>query len=334
MLGVEFRPEAYNAVAVDLEGNIVFSKFELIRLSGANLTEGMLEVLGRLQAELQRTGLPLLGVGVGLSGVVNPRKRPPALLHPAAASNSPTTSAAEIAARIPVPTYLENDANACAWGELAFHRARRLQDFLFLLVEFRDIQDQTRFHERTAVGIGIVLNGKVYHGYDCSAGEFRSVLCTPDSRGQFSLSAGEAFRVEEDPAVLSRFIRELSANVAMLVNTFNLGSVFLGGDIERYKKEVQAELGEAVQRNWPYPDGVSCRIRFSSLGEKAVAYGAAGMVLHRLFSETRDPWIVERLYRGVGAPGEVMEGKPLAVEGRRGGWRSLPGKNRKKWRRP
>lgn len=322
VLGVEFRPESYNAVAVDLEGSIVFSKFERIRLSGSSLTGGMLEVLGRLQGELERTGLPLLGIGVGLSGVVNPRKNLVRYSIPLQIEQ-PYDFAGEIAARLPVPAFLENDANACAWGELAFHRARRLQDFLFLLVEFRDIQDRTRFHERTAVGIGIVINGKVYHGHDCSAGEFRSVLCSsdlcgPGCRGQFSLGAEEAFRIEEDPAVLSRFIRELSANVAMLVNTFNLGSIFLGGDIERYKKEVQAELGEAIQRNWAYPDTVSCKIRFSSLGEKAVAYGAAGMVLHRLFSETRDPWIVERLYRGAGtrgpsgAPEEIAEKKSPA----------------------
>ncbi len=296
VLGVEFRPESYNAVAVDLEGNILYSKFEMTRLSGANLTEGMLEVLGRLQEELRRTGVPLLGIGVGLSGVVNPRKNILRYSIPLQIEQ-PYDFGLEVAARVPVPTWLENDANACAWGELAFHRARRLQDFLFLLVEFRGITDRSRFHEKTAVGIGIVINGRVYHGHDYSAGEFRSVLCTADSRGQFSLGEEEAFRVEEDPAVLQRFIHELSANVAMLVNTFNLGSIFLGGDIERYKKEVQAELGEAIQKNWPYPGGVNCRIQFSSLGEKAVAYGAAGMVLHRLFSETHDPQTVERLFR-------------------------------------
>jgi hypothetical protein len=34
VLGVEFRPESYTAIAVDLEGSIIYSKFELIQLSG------------------------------------------------------------------------------------------------------------------------------------------------------------------------------------------------------------------------------------------------------------------------------------------------------------
>jgi predicted NBD/HSP70 family sugar kinase len=284
VLGVEFRPESYNAVAVDLEGNILYSQFELARLTGSDLTDGMLAILQRLHGDLKRTSVPLLGIGVGMSGVVNSKKSILRYSIPMQVE-TPYDFGREIAGRMAVPAFLENDANACAWGELAFHRMKKLQDFLFLLVEFRDIQDRTRFHERTAVGMGIVINGRVYHGHNFSAGEFRSALCTPESRGQFSLSEEEAFRIEEDPEILRRFIGELAANIAMIVNTFNLSSVFLGGDIERYKRDVQAVLGEAIQRNWPYPDGVSCKIQFSSLGEKAVAYGAAGMVLHRLFTD-------------------------------------------------
>jgi predicted NBD/HSP70 family sugar kinase len=191
-----------------------------------------------------------------------------------------------VAEQYDLPLFLENDANACAWGELAFHRVKNLQDFLFLLVEFRDIRDRARFHEKTAVGIGIVINGRVHYGHHYSAGEFRSVFCGPESKGQFSFTDEEAFRIEEDPEIQQRFIRELSKNIAMMINTFNLSHVFLGGDIERYKKEVQLVLTEAIQSNWPYPDNAQCVIRFSSLGDRAVAYGAAGMVLHHLFTNT------------------------------------------------
>ncbi len=294
VLGVELRPEAYNAVAVDLEGNVLYSKFELLQSRGDNLAENFLEVTGRLREEIARTGIPLLGIGVGLSGVVNPHKgiirySIPLLIV------EPFDFQARVAAGYDLPLFLENDANACAWGELAFHRVKRLQDFLFLLVEFRDIRDRTRFHEKTAVGMGIVINGRVHYGQAYSAGEFRSALCTEECRGQFSLSEEEAFRIEADPQVLRRFIRELSRNVAMMVNTFNLSHVFLGGDIERYRREVHAVLSEEIQRNWPYPDEVRCRIRFSSLGDKAVAFGAAGMVLHHLFADLNVAGRTERI---------------------------------------
>ncbi len=301
VLGLELRPESYTAVATDLEGSILYSKFERAQLTGAGFRDGFMEIAARVREELRRSEVPLLGVGVGVSGVVHPEKGLIRYSIPLQIEK-PFDFRGQIAEGYDLPLFLENDANACAWGELAFHRGKRLRDFLFVLAEFRDVRDRSRHHEKIAVGMGIVIGGRVHYGHSHSAGEFRSVFCTPECRGQFSLSGDEAFRIEEDPAVLSRFIRELSRNIAMLTNTFNLDQVFLGGDIERYRKEVQAVLAEEIQRNWPYPDEVHCRIHFSSLGEKAVAYGAAGMVLHRLFAGTHSSSGFERALTELAAP--------------------------------
>jgi len=309
VLGTEMRPESYTAVGVDLEGAILYSKFERIQCTGANFAELFSDVVARVRAELDRNGLPLLGVGVGVSGVVDPQLGVIRYSIPLQMTEA-FDFRATLASSYDLPLVVENDANACAWGELAFHRDKKLRDFLFVLVEFRDIRDRERFHERTGVGMGVVLGGKVHYGSDCSAGEFRSIIRTPDSKGQFSLSPEDAFRLEQDPAVLARFIRELSRNVALLVNTLDLDHVFLGGHIERYEQEIRPVLAEEIRFNWPYPPAdIHCEIRFSSLGEKAVAYGAAGFVLHRLFADLD---IVESIGRVV--PG-LPAGLALGAEG-------------------
>jgi predicted NBD/HSP70 family sugar kinase len=308
VLGIELRPESYTAVATDLEGSVLYSKFERAQLAGAGFRSGFFEIAGRLREELGRNEVPLLGVGVGVPGVVNPEKGLIRYSIPLQ-MEGPFDFYGDIVRGYDLPLFLENDANACAWGELAFHRSKRLRDFLFLLVEFRDVKDRSRYHEKMAVGMGIVINGRVHYGHNYSAGEFRSTFCTPECKGQSSLSDEEAIRIEQDPPILSRFIRELSKNVALLVNTFNLSHVFLGGHLERYRKEVQAVLAEEIQRNWPYPDEVHCRIQFSSLGEKAVAYGAAGMVLHRLFTDLGISDRVERVHPGGPTGVELMARK-------------------------
>jgi predicted NBD/HSP70 family sugar kinase len=313
VLGIEFRPESYTAVAVDLQGEVLYSKFELIRLSGENFKEVFLDVTSRIRSELARIDAPLLGIGVGVSGVVDPQKGIIRYSIPLQMEDV-FDFRRQIAEGYDLPLFLENDANACAWGELAFHRVKNLQDFLFLLVEFRNVKDRTRFHEKTAVGIGIVINGRVHYGHRYSAGEFRSTFCTPQNKGQFSLTEEEAYRIEEDSEVLHRFIRELAKNTALMVNTFNLSHVFLGGDIERYKREVRAVLGEEIERNWPYPDEVRCKIRFSSLGDKSVAYGAAGMVLHRLFADIGISESVARVHPG-GPMGVELINQTSLVEG-------------------
>ena len=319
VLGIEMRPESYTAVAADLEGSIIYSKFELIQLSGPNFAEVFGDVTCRVREELRRTGVPLLGIGVGVSGVVDPDRGTIKYSIPLGIEECFDFRGA-IAEGYDLPLFIENDANACAWGELAFHREKGLRNFLFVLVEFRDIRDRRRMVERTGVGMGIVIDGRVHYGRDCSAGEFRSVFRTPDSMGQFSLAPEEAFRVEQDPAILARFIRELSKNIAMLVNTLNLDHVFLGGTIERYEREVQPVVVEEIRLNWPYPQAdVRCDVRFSSQGEKAVAYGAAGVVLNRLFAELDIAESIGRVVPGLPASLAVVEGsgieQPASTEG-------------------
>jgi predicted NBD/HSP70 family sugar kinase len=312
VVGIEVRPESYTAVAVDLEGSVIYSKFELAQVSNANFREVLLEVANRVRGELTRTGVPLLGMGVGVAGVVDPQHGLIRYSIPLQMTES-FDFQSSIANGYDLPIFVENDANACAWGELAFHRGKRLRNVLFVLVEFRDLHDRSRIHERTGVGMGIVIGGRVHYGRDFSAGEFRSVFRSPENKGQFSLSEEDAFRLEEDPAVLARFFRELSRNIAMVVNTFNLDHVFLGGDIERYEGEIQPVLAEEIQFNWPYPGGVRCAIRFSSLGEKAVAYGAAGMVLHRLFADLDIAESIGRVVPGLPAALAMVESPRAAV---------------------
>ena len=284
VLGLELRPESYSAVGVNLDGEVGFSRFEKMDIRGRDLRDTILEIVGRVRADLDHTGLPLLGIGAGLSGVVDPDLGVIKYSIPLKLEQQANLYDA-MADDFDVPFFIENDANACAWGELAFHRQRDLRDFLFVLVELRDIVDPKAIHERTAVGFGIVVDGKVHYGYERSAGEFRSILRSAESRGQFSLTHGDSFRITEDAAIMNRFLTELAEHVALFVNTFNLSHVFVGGTLDWTYNDLAEILRTEINANWPYPNGVACKVAFSSLGDKAVAYGAAGMVLDRMFAD-------------------------------------------------
>ncbi len=284
IIGVELRPEAYTVVAVDLNGKILFSKSEHMEINGDNFTTSFFEIMSRINDERERTSVPLLGIGVGVSGIVNPVK---GIIHssiPISISDEYDFSR-EIASKFDIPVFIDNDANCCAWGELVFHRKSDLKNFMFALVEFRELGEDHEVHEITSVGIGIVIDGKVHYGDNYLAGEFRSVFRTESSRGQFSLTDDEIIRLKTDKEVLDRFFVELSKNLALFANTFNLNQIFLGGDIEKYKPDITKYLTEELRDNWAYAFEVKREVQFSSLGDKAVAFGAAGIVLNRLFVE-------------------------------------------------
>ncbi|RKX86788.1 MAG: ROK family transcriptional regulator [Spirochaetes bacterium] len=282
VIGVELRPEAYTVVAVDLNGRIIFSKSEAMTINSQNFTDSFFEIMSRISDAKERISIPLLGIGVGVSGIVNPVKGIINNSIPMCISGGYDFNS-EIASKFDIPVFIENDANCCSWGELVFHRTSNLKNFIFVLVEFRDISEKQETHEITSVGLGIVINGKVHYGEDFLAGEFRSILRSKSSRGQFSLSDDEINKLKTDKDILMKFFQELCRNLALLVNTFNLNQIFLGGDIERYRPEITEYLGNELRENWAYSYDMKREILFSSLGDKAVAFGAAGIVLNRLF---------------------------------------------------
>ena len=282
VIGLEIRPESYTAVAVDLAGDILFSRTEQQAHSEENFAEVVINLLHKLPRELDWIGFPVLGAGVGISGIIDAQKAVVLGSIPLRIPG-PWDFTEHVGRYFDFPVYVENDANSCAWGELAFHRTQKLRNFLFTLVEFHENRSK-EIHENTSVGFGIVFEGRVYYGNRHSAGEFHSIFSEPGAKGQLRVSNTED-HLEQKPEKLRELIEELSKHLALFVNTFNLGQVFLGGDIERHQDVVMPILLKAIEDNWSYSPPVECEIRFSSLGDKSVAYGAAGMVLERLFMD-------------------------------------------------
>jgi predicted NBD/HSP70 family sugar kinase len=283
VVGFEMKPDMYTAVAVNLEGEILFTRSENTIIRSSRIVEVFFDLLERIQEDLKRTELPLLGIGVGVSGLVNPVKGQlvqSVLFH----QDRPLNFVDQVAEKIDLPVLLENDANCCVLGELAFHKAALTRNFLFVLVEFISRSKPADIWGGVNTGIGIVINGQLHYGNDYAAGEFTSVFWEPPNLGQFSLSDDEMLLIETNSEIRLRFIRELSRNLAVLVNTFNLGHIFIGGTIEKYQSEISPVLQEELERNCSYPEYIKWTIRYSSFGDKAVAYGAAGMLLERLFA--------------------------------------------------
>ncbi|WP_245540165.1 ROK family transcriptional regulator [Sediminispirochaeta bajacaliforniensis] len=306
VLGVEFRPDSYTAVAVDLEGDIIYSRFERIAIAGEKFTSVVIEILHMLIDELERKEVNLLGIGVGLSGVVNAQNGTIRYSEPFGIVST-FDFFTNIASLFDIPLFVDNDANACVWGELAFHRRKDLKDFIFLLLEFREPgtnedRDCTKIG-KIGVGIGIVINGNVHYGHQYAAGEFRSLFRTENSVGQFSLTSDEHRRIFDDDAVMNKFLHELGAHVGLLVNVFNMSHIILGGAFDELGPRVKDIFEQEIKKSWPYPytPDIKKSIWYSSFADRAVAYGAAGMVLNTLFSDL-----------------EVMEGTSLMLNLREG----------------
>jgi predicted NBD/HSP70 family sugar kinase len=292
VIGIEIQVENYTAVVVDPAGEILDEVRGSLDYSVVGCSEMMLEIINECAERLCPEGERLLGVGVGTGGLVDLKKGRIRYSVPLNIQ-VPIDFAKTVAAKLPVPCLVENDANCCAWGELAFNRDDNLRDFLFALVEFRRDPKSLGLSGGIGVGFGIVLGGKVYSGAHGNAGEFRSAFCEGSGALQLSLPKNALCKLESDRAALMSAADELARNVAMLVNTMDFERVYIGGDIESLDVDFTSMLRRRLEENWMYPFPKEVEIRYSSLGGKAVAYGAAGMLLDRLVSEQSLPGLAE-----------------------------------------
>lgn len=282
VIGLEVQVESWVALAVDLSGEVkgeLRGRFARERPFADSLVEAIDGACTALCGSDRR----LLGVGVGAGGLVDLRSSVIRYSVPLGI-HEPFDFGEEVARKVPVPCYVENDANCCAWGELAWNRDEDLRDFLFVLAEFRRDELSLGRYGGLGVGLGIVLGGKVWPGARGNAGEFRSAFCDGPGELQFSLTRAELGRVDSDPIALERASDELARNLAMLVNTIDFERIYIGGDIENLDIDLPGLLERRLRENWMYPSPKDVRILRSSLGSRAVAFGAAGMLLDRLVS--------------------------------------------------
>lgn len=287
VLGLEIRSDSYFATLLDLGGEVLSSHTERARFSGKDFVADFFEILENERPNIDATRLPLLGIGLGISSIVNPREGtidPTFLLRIA----EPIHFYKQVAPRLKVPVQIENDANCACWGELAGHSLDESRDFLFVLGELRnELRGASGIRPSfytLAIGIGIVIGGRVRHGSDYATGEFRSILWDSSSTTQFSVGDREIGRIEKDPKIRARVFQELAAHVGFLANVLDLNDVIIGGAIEKYNEELIPLFERAIERNWLYANQTKCRVRGSSFGPFAVSYGAAGMFLEQIFS--------------------------------------------------
>lgn len=276
--GIEINPERFVCCLLDLQGNILFQHQEMITPENfAELqVEGIFEkAYNLIFSESKKLNIKMICLGVGFPAPVNSDKgyilsSVPLMI------DSQYQFVSEIKKYTNLPVIIENDARCCCYGELTCQSSDFVKNSVFVLLEHRLLQPKSKSRKNLSVGLGIIMDGKIVKGPECSAGEFRSILWEQGNNGQF-LSTDEELNSD------SLFL-ELAQHIAFLVNTLNLQSVIIGGIDKSYIKRISKLIEERINLQWPYTKKENVLIQASSFDYLAVAYGAAAMYINQLFS--------------------------------------------------
>lgn len=288
---IALNPDAAHLVALDLSDDVAVTGV-LLALDGEVLhresraREGCTgDAAVQLVLDLARTLVdtatrPVLGIGIGSPGVVDPR---------GVVLNAPNMGwfdvplAERLAAALSVPVHVANDANAAALAELTFGGA---DDGGALVITVGQ-----------GVGAGLLLDGALVQGRRFAAGEIGHVVvdeggrpCACGGRGCLETFlavpmlrrdlAEDAGREHPDPTrVLVAAGELLGAALAPVVSTLNLSEVVLSGPVDLLAGPLLSSAVDVVRRRTMPVVSDNLDVRLSDLHHDAVLLGAGVLVL-------------------------------------------------------
>lgn len=282
VLGVEIQDSRYRVVVATIYGTVLHSFDGKFKTTADTIASHAVSLITRAKTYIDEQSMFLLGIGIGVPGIVDPYtgviiRSNPLNIH------EPLDLRKALEKHFDEYVFVENDANCCCWGELAFRPESRERNFLTVLGEFRYVVKGSRELHGLAMGLGLVVRERVLHGDHFTAGEYRSVYATART-GQFLVPWDDLCRIPDDEKVLDDVYRELTANLAFLVNSVDLTKIVFAGDIVEHPGNIQKLLADAIEESWVYDLDRNFIIGFSEFGEQAVSIGAAGLFVEKLFS--------------------------------------------------
>ncbi len=327
LLVAELGATGLSAGLADLSGELLRCQEQSLDI--ADGPEECLALVELLFDELLRTAppnVPVWGIGIGIPGPVEF-----ATGHPIAPPIMPGWDSypvrERLSARFQVPTWVDNEVNLMALGELRAGLARGVANVIYVKIG-------------TGIGAGIVSGGKLHRGAQGCAGDIghveitegESIVCRCGNTGCLeALAGGGAISRDGEAAardgrssqlaeILQRNGKIVSADVsdaarrgdpvsfellaragrlvgevlATLVNFFNPSLVLLGGGVTASGDLLLASVREHVYRRSLPLATRELRLTRSPLDRRAGMTGAAHMVTDELFGLSTLPLWIKR----------------------------------------
>ncbi len=287
-IGIAIHLTNFIATVLDLNGNVVQVFKEDLPYTFNQFTRNCIAILQQTEKVMQTTGIPIIGAVIAISGIIDPKKN--RIDRSFVFQLEDFDFQKEIADHFRYPLFVENDANACAWGELFPPWNRKFSSFLYLLARTTKFNIDSQVDTGMGIGMGVVIDGRIIHGSHYQAGELRSVYLKTacETENQVSIPQFRLAHIQHDKTVLKELVREVLINLIPITSVLDPEAIIFGGDIKGKIDVIHEVLQESLSDTFLASEQSKYAFVASNKGDNEVSTGAASLFLYRLFKQPQD----------------------------------------------
>jgi predicted NBD/HSP70 family sugar kinase len=298
--GIKISDRSATVILVDFEGQTVGEYDRELPgpvMSAEEMVDLVMRALAGACAAAGRHVSEISGVGLGLAGLIDATRN---FVHWSPSLDQRNVELGRMLSdAMPVPFFMDNDANLVAKAEQLFGEARNVSDFIVITIE-------------QGVGMGIVIDGRIYRGERGCGAEFGhtkvqldGALCRCGQRGCLEAYVGDyallreanirgSAQPEDDLSVLysrakagdamarsifDRAGRMFAMGLANVINIFDPSLVILSGEQMSFDFLYSAEVLDKVKSSVVQVDAPLPEIRVHKWGDLMWAKGAAACAI-------------------------------------------------------
>ncbi len=178
--------------------------------------------------------------------------------------------------RYSLPVEINNDANCFVMGEKCFGKGRRAKNLVGLIIG-------------TGLGAGIIINDKLYEGYNCGAGEFGMIpfkddvletYCSGQFFQKFYNVSGSDLDKNNDKRTLkifTEFGKNMAEAIKIVIYSYDPEMIILGGSVSKSYPLFKEAMFEGI-KNFAYIRTIKNLKLYATRLKYPGVLGAAGLV--------------------------------------------------------
>nr|WGD66724.1 ROK family protein [Bacillus velezensis] len=293
-VGIDVGVDYINGILTDLEGTIVLDQHHHLECNSPEITKDILiEMIHHFIANMPQSPYGLIGIGICVPGLIDKNQK---IVFAPNSNWRDIDLKSFIQKKFNVPVFIENEANAGAYGEKVFGAAKNHDNMIYVSIG-------------TGIGIGVIINNDLYRGVGGFSGEmghmtidFNGLKCSCGNRGCWELYASEkalikSLKTKEKKVstqdiidlahlndigtlhALQNFGFYLGIGLTNILNTFNPQAIILRNSIiESHPMVLHSIKSEVSSRVYSHLDN-SYELLPSFLGKNAPALGMSSIVI-------------------------------------------------------